>query len=220
MARSSAKPAGRPRRVPGPAEVTGLVLCGGESRRMGRDKALIELGGRRLIEYPLEALRAVAGRVLISTGSSVRYADLGCEVVLDTHAGVGPLAGLLAGLEAARTEWVAVLACDMPRAVAPLMRELLAEALASEADACLLELERGSQPLYAAYRRSCAASVRRALESGERRMVSFHDGLRIVGLDARKLGPDAALAAANVNTLADLALLTNGAQRARGPEAR
>lgn len=199
---------GARRVVPARSEVTGLVLCGGESRRMGRDKAAIEHRGRRLIEYPVAALREVAERVLLCSGATPRYPELGLECVLDTEAEAGPLSGLMAGLEAARSEWVAVLACDLPRAGAPLLRELLAEASARSLDACLLELERGTQPLFAVYRRApCAAAVRAALAAGERRMVSFHArlGADLVG----SLLPEAASAATalNVNTPSDLQAL-------------
>jgi molybdopterin-guanine dinucleotide biosynthesis protein A len=199
--------------VPAPAEVTGVLLCGGASRRMGRDKARIELADRGLIEYPLAALREVAARVVLATGTRPRYAELGHEAVLDGLADGGPLAGLLAGLEAARTEWVAVLACDMPRAGAGVLRELLARAAKDDLDACLLGIERGTQPMLAVYRASCAPAVRRALERGERRMVSFLDGtvaesggarrLRVAALPAGEIG--AGEAALNLNTPEELA---------------
>jgi molybdenum cofactor guanylyltransferase len=213
-------------RVPAPAEVTGVLLCGGESRRMGRDKAWIELTRtgielareRRLIEYPLRALREVSDRVVLATGTQPRYGDLGHESVLDAVVGGGPLAGLLAGLEAARTEWVAVLACDMPRASGDLLRALLSRAEARDLDVCLFEIERGTQPMLAVYRARCATAVRRALERGERRMVSFwsetiDDGagaraLRIGTLCAGELGPAGELgsdAALNLNTPEELA---------------
>jgi molybdopterin-guanine dinucleotide biosynthesis protein A len=126
--------------------------------------------------------------------------------VLDPIADAGPLAGLLAGLEAARTEWVAVLACDMPRASAGALRELLAEARRSDLDLCLADLPRGSQPMLAVYRRRCAPAVRAALEAGQRRMVAFH-ALAVDGrpLRAGTLALADAGAALNLNTPADLA---------------
>lgn len=192
------------------AEVTGVLLCGGKSERMGRDKALATVRERALIEYPLAALRAVAERVLIACGTKPRYTELGCELVLDAHANGGPLAGLAAGLEASRTEWIAVLACDMPRANARMLRELLVHAQGNALDACLLEVERGTQPMLAVYRKSCTEPVRAALAAGERRMVSFHAlpyagrKLRVAGLVIA--GGDAC--AVNVNTPEELACET------------
>jgi molybdopterin-guanine dinucleotide biosynthesis protein A len=197
--------------VPAPSEVTGVLLCGGGSRRMGRDKAGIALAERRMIEYPLAALREVSGRVVLASGTEPRYGELGHESVLDATADGGPLAGLLAGLEAARTEWVAVLACDMPRASADVLRALLARASERGLDACVFEVERGTQPMLAAYRAGCAAAVRRALERGERRMVSFWSEsigarrLRVGTLRADELGTKgSADAAVNLNTPEEL----------------
>jgi molybdopterin-guanine dinucleotide biosynthesis protein A len=165
------------------ASVIGLCLCGGASRRMGEDKALAELGARRLIEYPLAALASVAARTLLACGPTPRYAELGHELVLDAGPGEGPLCGLLAGLEAARAagaEWLAVAACDMPRLSGAALAELLAHAEREDLDACLAEIERGTQPLLAVYRPLCAEAVRAALERGERRLVAFH-GERVAG---------------------------------------
>jgi len=193
--------------APPPSDVTGLVICGGASRRMGRDKALLEFGGKPMIAYAIEALRPVAQRVVIATGTSPRYAFTGCESVLDSECDCGPLGGLLAGLEAARTEWVATLACDLPNADAGALRALLAEAARNTLDVCMLELERGSQPLFAVYRARCAAAVRAALLRGERRMLSFHAGLAVGSLAASQLGDLGESVAVNVNTPDDLECL-------------
>jgi len=186
-------------------EVTGAVLCGGHSRRMGADKALIPLDGRRLIEYSIEALRPVAGRILLACGPRPRYAELALETVLDAWPDGGPLAGLLAALEACRGEWLVLVACDMPRVEPRVLRALLDEAARADLDVCLLEIERGTQPLCGVYRKTCAPAVRRSLERGERRMVDFHaprpgepplrpgePPLRIGTLAARELAPPSA----------------------------
>jgi molybdopterin-guanine dinucleotide biosynthesis protein A len=189
------------------ADVTGVLLCGGKSTRMRADKALLELEGRALIEYPLSVLEQVAQRVVLACGPTPRYAELGLELALDGGADGGPLAGLLAGLEASATEWTAVLACDMPRADAGVLRELLERAERDSLDACLLEIERGTQPMFAVYRRTCLQPVRDALEAGERRMISFHPrqvagrALRVASLRPSGACADAAL---NVNTADEL----------------
>lgn len=189
------------------AEVTGVLLCGGKSERMGRDKALAQFGERALIEYPLSVLRSLAERVVIACGAAPRYAELGCELVLDAEADGGPLAGLAAGLAASRTEWIAVLACDMPRADARILRELLVHARDNQLDACLLEVERGTQPMFAVYRKSCVEPVRAALAAGERRMVAFH-AHSLAGRAPRVAGfaiADGEACAVNLNTPEDFA---------------
>ena len=72
----------------------GVVLCGGSSRRMGRDKALLEIEGQSLVARAASALAEVAPRVLLASGSAPRYPALGLECVLDPVEGNGPLAGL------------------------------------------------------------------------------------------------------------------------------
>lgn len=199
---SSAEPIAR-------ADVTGVLACGGKSTRMGRDKATVELGGRALIEYPLRALQQVAQRVVLACGPTPRYGELGLELALDPQAfdDGGPLAGLLAGLEVSATEWTALLACDMPRADARVLHELLARAERDDLDACLLELDRGSQPLFAVYRRTCLQPVRDALAAGERRMIAFHsrtlDG-RALRIGTLRCGDSRSEPALNLNTPEEL----------------
>ena len=97
-----------------PLPVTGLVLAGGASRRMGRNKAFLELQGRCLIDVVIERVGAVCAEVLVVTGDASLYASLGVPVVEDTFRGVGVLGGLHAGLEAATHELALAVACDMP----------------------------------------------------------------------------------------------------------
>lgn len=175
-----------PQGIVGLSEVTGVVLCGGKSLRMGCDKAELELGGRRLIDYPLGVLREVAGRVVLASGAEARFSELGAECVLDPVPDGGPLAGLVAGLAAARapesrTPWVVVLACDMPRAKSELLRRLLERAARGGLDAALFETRGGVEPLCAVYSTACYSAALLALAAGERRMLSFfggRDGLR------------------------------------------
>ena len=212
--RSRGAPGRAPEETPQPVRgvVVGLLLCGGRSERMGADKALLELHGRALIDYPLRVLRGVSEQVLLACGPRARYASLGLPLVLDDVEDGGPLAGLVAGLEAARergAEWVAVLAVDLPRADERALAALVAEARSSDLDACMLQLERGSQPTFAVYHVRCAPAARAALESGQRRMVSFHRGrvqgraLRVVTRTPAELGV-AETVGANVNTPAEL----------------
>jgi molybdopterin-guanine dinucleotide biosynthesis protein A len=193
--------------------VVGVLLCGGRSARMGSDKARLELDGSALMDYPLRALRDVTDRTVLACGPVPRYLDLGLDLALDPTVDGGPLAGLVAGLDAARergAEWAAVLACDMPEAEGSLLARLLERAEASDSDACLLGLARGSQPTYGVYHVRCAAPARAALEAGERRLIAFHGAsvegrpLRVEIVRAGELGARDEVAR-NVNTPEELA---------------
>lgn len=206
------------------AERTGLVLCGGQSRRMGRDKALIELDGRRLLEHALAALEPVCGALLLACGATPRYGELGIPLVLDGEADRGPLSGLCAGLEAARTEWVIAVGCDMPDLSPQVLEQLVRHAQEHAWDVTMLGTEKGSEPLCAVYRRSCLPAVRSALARGAARLTAFHDGvaappgelrLRVAVLNSEHFPPalraSALHAARNLNTPSDLEAL--GAER-------
>lgn len=145
---------------------------------MGEDKARLELAGRSLLERAIACLEPVSDRVLLACGAEPRYAWTGCDVVIDSFPGGGPLVGLEAALAAlvdTDAEWVAVLACDMPRVEAQVFAELLREAHTRELDVCMLASERGPEPLCAVYHRRCLAPLRAALARGERRVTGFHD---------------------------------------------
>ncbi len=161
-------------------DLGGAVLCGGQSRRMGQDKAMLRCGGGTLLEHAVGVLREVTPRVVLACGPTDRYEALGWERVLDRASDLGPLGGLEAALAWAvsgrrpRETWLLVLACDMPRAEGEVFRRLLERARAHEVDACLLESASGVEPLCAVYRGTCLPAVRRALDAGERKMISFH----------------------------------------------
>jgi molybdopterin-guanine dinucleotide biosynthesis protein A len=204
------------RPAPGAAQgsVVGLVLCGGESSRMGFDKALARLDGRPLVERAAARLARLAPRVLLATGRRPRYGRLGLEAVLDPVPGAGPLSGLVAGLERAAelgARHVVVLACDLPWADETFLAALLERARAEDLDACLLAVEGGLEPAYGVYSVRCAEPARRSLEAGERKLTAFHArplagrGLRLGTLSPQ--GAERAPArptAFNVNTPADL----------------
>jgi molybdopterin-guanine dinucleotide biosynthesis protein A len=140
---------------------------------MGADKASLRLAGATLLERAAAELDTIAGQTLLACGSAPRYAELGRPLVLDATPDGGPLAGLEAALARSRTEWLAVIACDMPRAKGRVLLALLEHAERHGLDACLLETEKGVEPLCAVYRRSCLEPVRSALAAGERKVTAF-----------------------------------------------
>lgn len=162
--------------------VLGALICGGKSRRMGRDKAALVLGQRTLLERGVKVLRGIAPRVVLACGPEDRYAESGLPRVLDRAPNLGPLAGVAAALEAARaggaenTDFVAVLATDLPFADEALFEALLARADETAADVCLLASPDGLEPLYGLYRVAVLPAVLAALEAGVRRMTGFHSG--------------------------------------------
>jgi molybdopterin-guanine dinucleotide biosynthesis protein A len=180
------------------------IQAGGRSTRMGRDKALVPLGGRPLIEHVLERVRGLGDEVLITTNNPQSLSYLGLPLVGDDHPGAGALYGLLTALTHARGERVLVVGCDMPFLQRALLDHLVR---LSQAYQAVVPFVQGNyEPLLAVYAKSALPAIRGALDAGQRRVISFfpHIHLRTVTeeeLDA--LDPEG-LSFFNVNTPGDL----------------
>jgi len=162
-------------------EVTGLVLAGGRASRMGGvDKGLVEVEGRTLVERVMERLQPQVGPMLISANRNLdRYRTFGFPVLLDAEEGLepfpGPLAGMLAGLRAAATPWVATAPCDAPFLPLDLVSHL-AEALAG-ASAAVAYAGEHIQPVFCLLHVSLAEDLAGALAHGERRTAAWLRGI-------------------------------------------
>lgn len=176
--------------------VVGGLLCGGRSRRMGVDKALlVDEGGRTLLEAAAVRLEAVASEVLLSVGPTPRYEALlrpGWRLVADAFGGPdldGPLVGLTSLLEAAEGATLVTLPVDMPGVEPALFRALLDRRRASGADVVLARGPRGVEPLLGAFGPAAAAAARDALAAGERRPLCLLERLHVEQLEVPAVGP-------------------------------
>jgi molybdopterin-guanine dinucleotide biosynthesis protein A len=154
-----------------------VVLCGGESRRMGSAKGLIKMEGQPLVIRVAERMSAVARPVFLATGTPSRWGNLGLPEVQDVQAGAGPLAGIVAALEASPVRLLAVVAVDMPFA-SPEVFTLLAQLHVDE-DAVVPVTAAGLEPLHAIYSRQALPMLRQALERGVFGLRSVLRQLRI-----------------------------------------
>jgi molybdenum cofactor guanylyltransferase len=161
-----------------PSNLTGIILTGGKSRRMGgRNKAFLELSGRPLIEIVIERVQSVCAEVLIVAGDTSPYTGLGLPLVEDRFRGVGVLGGLHAGLEAAPHELALVVGCDMPFLNPDLLRAFAG--WAEDHDVAVLRQGEQVEPLHAAYRRTCLPAIEAAIRAEKRRIVSFFPHVRV-----------------------------------------
>jgi molybdenum cofactor guanylyltransferase len=142
--------------------VTGFVLAGGKSTRMGQDKAALQLDGRTLLEHALEVLRRVAGEVCI-LGPRQRYAGYGVPVVEDVFPGCGPLAGIHAALSHTTTRLNLIIAVDTPFLSAKFLRFMIERAVSSGATVTTPEIAGYRQPLCSIYAREFLAIAEQAL---------------------------------------------------------
>ncbi len=183
-----------------------VIEAGGESRRMGQDKALMPFMGRPLIQRILERVTPVADEVIVVANQPSRYAFLACRVVADVRPGYGALGGLLTALSAAQHPLVAVVACDMPFVSAPLLAFLCELLVRDLADAAVPETDRGLEPFHAVYRRqACLPAVAAALDAGRLRAVGWLGAVRLRKVSRAESAPYDPRGAAfrNLNTPAE-----------------
>jgi molybdopterin-guanine dinucleotide biosynthesis protein A len=150
--------------------VAGFVLAGGKSSRMGRDKALLELDGRPLVERAMRLLGAVCMEASIAGGSE-ELARFG-RVVPDGRTGCGPLSGIVAALEASGFDWNLMLAVDVPLVPVDLVRALAEQCAGSSAVAVVARVTGRPEPLCAAYHRRALPGLQSALNAGRFKVMT------------------------------------------------
>ena len=179
--------------------VNGFVLAGGDSRRMGKDKGLIRMQGRPLVQIAADLLSSICRRIFLLAPAD-RYPFLDLPAIPDRPAGSGPLAALLAGLERSDTDFNLFVPCDMPFLTVAVLEEILARA--EGADAVVPQDTQGRWfPLSAGYRRRCIPAIEACLAAGKRRADSFFASVFIHSL-AMESYPEATFA--NINSPSDL----------------
>lgn len=158
------------------AKITGVVLAGGRGRRMGgEDKGLIPFRGRPLAVYALEALEAVAGRIVVNANRNREaYARLGYPVVADrTDSFDGPLAGLLSAMRAAETPYVLTVPCDAPLAGGAVLERLLAVSRKTSAELCVAHDGARLHPVFLLAERRLADDLESYLAEGQRKLETW-----------------------------------------------
>jgi molybdopterin-guanine dinucleotide biosynthesis protein A len=164
--------------------LSGVVLAGGRSQRMGRDKAFLTVDGQSLIRRQAGLLQTVGCTDLIISGRpDVDYGVPATRTVFDHPSGAGPLAGLIAALEAAQHDWLLVLAVDLPRITADFLRTLLAHRAAGRG--VVPFGMHGYEPLIACYPRAFLSLAMAAAERGDYSLQTLAAQAENRGLVAR-----------------------------------
>ena len=181
-------------------KVTGVVQAGGKSTRMGGNpKALIELGGRSIVERVVAALTPAVDDVLVVTNTPELYAFLGLPMVADVYPDHGSLGGIYSGLRAAG-EIAFTVACDMPFLHPEVVRLVVERA--GEGDVVIPRVGEQLEPMHAAYSQTCLPPIEARLRAGRLKIVGFFDDVRVVEIGAAEVARfrDPAIAFMNVNT--------------------
>ena len=186
------------------ARVTGLILAGGQGRRMGGvDKGLQPLRGRPMVAWVLERLAPQVTEVIVNANQNqAEYARLGCRVVGDEIGGfAGPLAGLQAGLKANVHPFLVTVPCDSPFLPRDLVQRLHAALIANHADLAVAKTGDQPHPVFSLVRESLAGHLTKFLAGGGRKIDAWYAALKVVEVPFDDQ-PDAF---SNINTPADLA---------------
>ncbi len=187
---------------------SGVILAGGLSRRLGRDKALVPIGDQPLIQRVIQRVEQLSQEIVVVVSDQNRAEELPLDqehrVVLDRYPGTGSLGGIFSGLDAASNGWTLVVACDMPFLNLALLRRMMA--LTEDADAVVPIIDGRPEPTHALYSKACLPFIEPRLISGDLKISGFYDQVRVRYLpeeDVTALDPEF-LSFFNVNTPEDL----------------
>ncbi|MEA5601389.1 molybdenum cofactor guanylyltransferase [Nostoc sp. UHCC 0252] len=193
------------------SELTAIVLAGGKSSRMGQDKALIPIQGIPLLQRVCGIAQSCTDVIYVVTPWPERYQNLllpGCEFIREVplsgeSLAQGPLVGFAQGLAEVKTEWVLLLACDLPRLRVEVLQDWVTrlDSVGDNAIAALAHHPKGWEPLCGFYRRRCLPQLLEFINQGGR---SFQQWLRQYPVEILPLAEPEMLF--NCNTPEDLTL--------------
>jgi len=154
-----------------------VILTGGASKRMGRDKAMLPCGEKTLLQNQIDRFSEI-GPVAVSVDRAGRFAFTGAAELIDPYPGMGPLNGVVAGLSCRQQDQILLVGVDMPFAD-PGLALRLAE-LCGNYDACIIQYgKKGLEPLFGIYRSSCSITALDCLRDGELSLRSFLSRLHV-----------------------------------------
>jgi molybdopterin-guanine dinucleotide biosynthesis protein A len=188
--------------------VTGIVLAGGMSRRLGRDKAVETIEGRTLISRVLDSLAHVTQELVVVVNNHEREEELALPdsvvVAVDIYPDTGSLGGIFTGLSASGNQWGFVVACDMPFLNLELLEYLLSQR--GGHDVVVPVMDHRPEPTHAAYSRVCLPAIETRLRANDLKITKFFDDVRAKHVSQRRVEEidPGGLSFFNVNTEEDL----------------
>jgi molybdenum cofactor guanylyltransferase len=162
-----------------------IILSGGKSSRMGTNKALLKINEKTNIERIADALKLYFDDIILVTNHPESYEFLGLTMVNDQFPGMGPLAGLHAGLEASEYQTNFIVACDMPFVSAELASTLVQ--FCKEYDAVIPVINGIRHPLFAVFKKEIAAEAARCIQEGSLRMRHLLDRINVLYVTEKEM---------------------------------
>ena len=148
--------------------ITGIILAGGKSSRMGSDKGFLVLNNKTFVQYSIDALSPLVSKILI-VSNNPEYDAFGIERIEDVIENAGPVAGIYSGLEDSSTEYNLILSCDIPLITSEILQELI-DSVDDTHDIIQLVSDGKSMPLIALYKKEVSKTFYTLLQHDERRL--------------------------------------------------
>ncbi|HEY4717125.1 MAG TPA: molybdenum cofactor guanylyltransferase [bacterium] len=184
--------------------VSGAILAGGKSSRLGRPKQFLEIEGKRLIDRQVELFMSMFRETIVVCKSVSPFLDQPCTIVKDIIEHSSPLAGIYTGLKSCRGSGIFVAACDMPYLKKELIEQILV--YSEDYDVVVPQLSTGFEPLHAFYSKNCLSWIEKLFEEQSFRIYDLYKKIRakhIVEEDLLKIDPTLN-SFTNINTEEDL----------------
>jgi molybdopterin-guanine dinucleotide biosynthesis protein A len=186
-------------------DITGIILAGGKSSRLGSDKALFDFNGKTLVTYAIEALKPLCGTLMISANQTLeKYESYGFPVIPDEIKEVGPMGGILTCLKHSATQHNLIISCDTPFVGSTLFKHLLTEienfqVVVPSHETFLIE------PLNAYYNTNVIGEMESAIREGNYKLMDFFKRIRFKSVEiSEKLSFYNERIFTNINTLDDM----------------
>lgn len=164
---------------------TAIILAGGKSSRIGRNKALLKIENEVLIEQTVKKMKLIAEETILVTNQPELYSNLQIKCVTDEVKGKGPLGGLYSGLKSSTTWHNFIVACDMPFIEPDIIKYMFEEA--RDFDVVVPCIRNNLEPLHAIYSKNCIEPIEKCLFASQYRLVSFYPDVKVKYLTEHKL---------------------------------
>lgn len=184
-------------------DVTGIILAGGVSSRMGKDKGLCEFKGRALVRFAIDALLPICDRIIISSNNIKGYESFGYKVVADKHRSIGPIGGIYSCLLESNTKHNLVLSCDTPNISTSLLRFILSNSFGYD----VVVPEHGKsfiEPLAGYYSSGIIPNLEKSINNEEYKLMTFFNKVNFTSIRVDSISGYSNKLFKNLNTPDDL----------------
>jgi molybdopterin-guanine dinucleotide biosynthesis protein A len=162
----------------------GIILCGGKSSRMGKDKASLSFLGRPLIKIVIDSLKTLFSKIIVVTNDTINYQKYNLPIIKDILPQKGPLGGIYTGLLYSKSKYNFVVACDMPFINLNLIRYLF-----RHKDDCdlIIPYFKVYQPLYAIYSKNCISAIEESIFSNNLEVKNLINMVKVKVIDEKQV---------------------------------